>query len=158
VLGLVALLAQQSACLETGLEIDSKSERGRVGKGEAETVERLGRRFGLGVPDRRQQIAQGMLIDILDRAIPDFGYDMDVERGQPAPGRAIAFELGLTRFETARDRLGDRQARDHPVLLAASLDRALPGAQGGAASAAAALASAMETSGQDPRPISRRRP
>jgi hypothetical protein len=47
VLGLVALLAQQRACLEAGLEIDGESERGRVGKGEAETVERLGRRFGL---------------------------------------------------------------------------------------------------------------
>lgn len=84
------------------------------------------------MPDRRQQVAQGVLVDVLDRAISDLGNDMDGERGQPAPGRASAFELGLARFETAGDRLGDRQARDHPVLLAAGFDRALPGAQGGA--------------------------
>lgn len=34
VFGLVALLTQQSACLETGLEIDGEPERGSVGKGQ----------------------------------------------------------------------------------------------------------------------------
>ena len=118
-------LAQKRPCLLRSLQVDRQSERRSMPQDDRQPVQRLLRRLGFPVPDRRERVADVDLVDLGHWDLAELGQDVKFDRTEPPPRGAVALQLGLARLERVpRDIAEDMQvAHRLAALPLAVLDR-----------------------------------
>ena len=80
---------QQRAGLLRRLKVHIQTQGRRMAKTDAQAVERLARRIGLVMPERRKNVPNIGLVQIGNWRLAEFRENMELQRAEPASGHRV---------------------------------------------------------------------